>query len=107
MYFKKVNTMISKRALIFLLLFVIGTLLIKPVHIFIHDHQTNTTAKIVSVYHENCEICSFQFSTFLSTPSTQLDPICFIYLGKIEAKSLLACNWALIDRPTLRAPPVA
>ncbi|MDP4239159.1 MAG: hypothetical protein Q8904_06775 [Bacteroidota bacterium] len=91
----------------------VGTLLIKPVHILLVHHEMTQTngghsgwTAITQPLHHDCPICDFEFCSFISQTHAAV-PKAAITFAKELAPQTIDC---LVNRSShhfqLRAPPV-
>jgi len=110
LYFKN----IAKSAALFLLSVFLFALLAKPVHLIFEHHDFECITSFhsdedlfVPDHHFNCDICEFEFCTFLSGDEITL-PVADFHLLQINSdkevnQSVLTSYFST----QLRAPPVA
>ena len=74
---------------LFFVTVILGSLLVKPVHILLVDHdltevmQTSATYSVVSTPQHDCTICSFEFCFFIPQSQIQIPKVDVAFIQKI------------------------
>jgi len=97
---------------LFFVTVLLGSLLVKPVHILLVDHdrtellQTSATSGVVSTPQHDCTICSFEFCFFIPQSQAQIPRADVAFVQKITPPTTDRIANQNSHHFRLRGPPV-
>ncbi len=109
----RLNTSTSRLRALFLLAMLLFVWLFKPVHMIVEHHDVkqfitiHTEKDVISAdHHFDCEICEFEFCTFLTQDFIVYPSVDFQLLQISTIQSEVQSVPIVVFSPGLRAPPV-
>lgn len=107
---EKVQLINRSRIAALLIVFFFGVILMKPVHFFFVDHDSNYTlhphadGKTASLHHD-CDICLFTLHAFTTHQFANLPPYFADYVAEILSANVRTFAYQFITHISLRGPP--
>jgi len=109
-YLTGISKIRKQIASVFAIIF-ISSILIKPVHIFLPNHNGNCISghnhekSASGTHHKECNICNFAFSAYTLQKHQELTPPVNLPYIKLSVKEYKVYTNKLLQYKLLRAPP--